>query len=85
MQKPEGKSIAGIYFEGPYLNPKYGASRALIWPKPITAEDYEPIIAAAKGLAKVWMLAPKERARLSFSRRQRLPFPSAAAAVLMRL
>ena len=81
MKKPEGKSIAGIYFEGPYLNPKYGANRALSWVKPIMAEDYEPIIEAAKGLAKVWMLAPEREGALEFVKAAKAAIPELRFAV----
>ncbi len=60
MQTPEGASLGGIYFEGPYSNPKYGSNRHLNpWDKPVEAADYEPIIEASRGLVRVWGLAPE--------------------------
>ena len=30
MRQPSGENIAGIYMEGPYLNPNFGANRSNI-------------------------------------------------------
>ena len=54
------KSIAGIYMEGPYMNPKYGASpEKNKWCGEIKSTDYMPIIKEAGDLAKVWAIAPE--------------------------
>ena len=67
MKSPEGKSIGGIYFEGPYSNPKYGSNRNLNpWNKPVLAEDYEPMIEASRGIVKVWGVAPERKDILPF-------------------
>ena len=67
MNSSEGKSIGGIYFEGPYSNPKYGSNQSLNpWNKPILPEDYEPIIEASKGIVKVWGIAPERDDILPF-------------------
>ncbi len=62
MAAPGGENIAGIYCEGPYINPTYGSNRAANpWNnKPIIPEDYEPIIAACADLARVWGVGPEQ-------------------------
>ena len=62
MAAPGGENIGGVYFEGPYINPKYGSNRAANpWnEKPIVAEDYEPIIEACADVARVWGLGPEQ-------------------------
>ena len=54
------KAIAGFYMEGPYMNPKYGASpEKNKWRGPILREDYQEILEAAGEYAKVWAVAPE--------------------------
>ena len=62
MAAPGGENIAGMYLEGPYINPAYGSNRAANpWnEKPIVPEDYEPMIAACADLARVWGLGPEQ-------------------------
>ena len=53
-------NIQGIYMEGPYLNPAFGADRTNNrWAGPIRPEDYAPIIDRAAGLAPIWAVAPE--------------------------
>ncbi len=60
MKQPEGKNIAGLYMEAPYMNPNYGAERVNNpWVGPIDHADYEPLIAAAGTDVKAWVLAPE--------------------------
>ena len=60
MAKPEGRSIAGIYAEGPYTNPNYGSNSKLNpWNKPVLAEDYEPMLEACGDITLVWGMAPE--------------------------
>ncbi len=67
MQTPEGASIAGLYMEAPYMNPKFGANRENNpWKGPVDAKDYSPVIAAAGKDAKVWVLAPERENILQF-------------------
>ena len=58
------KNIKGIYMEGPYYNPRYGAnSRLNTWGnRPIESEDFEVLVDACGEDVKVWMIAP-ERAK----------------------
>ncbi|MDO4845628.1 MAG: amidohydrolase family protein [Oscillospiraceae bacterium] len=56
----ETPNVRGMYFEGPYMNPEYGASkRDIKWAAPIKREDYLPVLEAAQQDVKVWGLAPE--------------------------
>ena len=60
MAQPEGANIAGIYMEGPYINPNFGSLRHLNpWTGPILAEDYQPIIDCGADLIRAWTLGPE--------------------------
>lgn len=55
-----GKAIGGIYMEGPYMNPQYGANAENNkWRGDIVPEMYEGIVDAAGDLVKVWAVAPE--------------------------
>jgi len=55
-----GRTIRGLYMEGPYLNPKFGADAGNNkWKGRICREDYLPIISRAGDFAKVWCIAPE--------------------------
>ena len=55
MTTPEGINIGGLYMEGPYLNPKFGAEReSNPWTGPVDVKNYGPIVDAAWDIAKVW-------------------------------
>ena len=67
MEKPECRNIAGLYMEGPYLNPKFGCDReSNPWKGPVDKANYQPIIEAAGTLAKVWAVAPEREHILDF-------------------
>ena len=52
--------IAGIYMEGPYMNPKYGACPELNkWRGEIKKENYAAIVDKAGADALVWAVAPE--------------------------
>ena len=54
------KAIAGFYMEGPYMNPKYGASAEKNrWRGQIKEADYRLIVDRAGDLAHVWAVAPE--------------------------
>lgn len=61
MKNPgAGKALKGIYMEGPYMNPKYGArSEQNKWKGLIRAEDFKQIVDEAGLDAKVWAVAPE--------------------------
>ena len=57
---PRAKTIKGINFEGPYTNPKYGShAYANPWNKPISEDDFKPIVDEAGALATIWSVAPE--------------------------
>ena len=60
MATPDGINIAGIYMEGPYINPLFGSNRHMNpWTGDILSEDYMPVIEAGKDLIRVWTLGPE--------------------------
>lgn len=55
-----GKAIRGLYMEGPYMNPDYGASRKKNkWLGDICLADYKEVVDRAGTLARVWVVAPE--------------------------
>ncbi|MBQ8339101.1 MAG: amidohydrolase family protein [Clostridia bacterium] len=53
-------NIRGLYMEAPYMNPKFGCNRENNpWRHAIKREDYMPVLEAAAGFAKVWVVAPE--------------------------
>ncbi len=54
------KTVKGIYFEGPFTNPKFGASKDTNpWRNTIEPEQFKAIVDEAGLLAKVWAIAPE--------------------------
>lgn len=52
--------IKGIYMEGPFTNPNYGANSDLNpWRHGIVEEEYKAIVDAGGELVKVWTTAPE--------------------------
>ncbi len=67
MQDPACANLQGLYMEGPYLNPKFGADRENNpWHGVVNKADYEPIVDAAWDVAAVWALAPERENILAF-------------------
>ncbi len=67
MEDPDCRNLAGIYMEGPYMNPKFGCDREHNpWKGPVDPADYQPIIDAGWDLVKVWGLAPERENILDF-------------------
>lgn len=67
MALPECANIAGLYMEGPYLNPKFGCDKENNpWRGPVSRDKHLPIIDAAYDLARVWCLAPERDNILEF-------------------
>jgi len=63
MERP-GSIIAGIYMEGPYINPGFGSMSNMAGPDQPRVfdpmpEDYEPLLAAGADIIRVWGLAPE--------------------------
>ena len=82
MKKPECKNIAGLYMEGPYLNPKFGCDReSNPWKGPVERAKHQPIIDAAYDLARVWCCAPERENILDFVLDVKAKNPNAVFAV----
>ena len=82
MADPRCKNIAGLYMEGPYLNPKFGCDKENNpWRAPVNRADYLPIVEAAKNLARVWALAPEREGIMDYVRDVRAACPDAVFAV----
>ena len=55
-----GSAIAGIYMEGPYMNPKFGAMpERNKWKGAITEEAYKEVVDTVGTDAFVWSVAPE--------------------------
>ena len=82
MKDDACRNIAGLYMEGPYLNPKFGCDReSNPWKGPIDREKHQPIIDAAYDLARVWALAPEREHILDFVLDVKAKNPSAVFSV----
>ncbi|MDR1892857.1 MAG: amidohydrolase family protein [Oscillospiraceae bacterium] len=82
MESRDCINIGGLYMEGPYLNPKFGADRTSIpWQGPVASADYAPMVDAARDIARVWALAPERENILEFVRDVRGKNPDAVFAV----
>lgn len=63
----EAPTVKGLYLEGPYTNPDYGAnSHRNPWRGPIKPEQYQALVDEAGDLAKVWAIAPEREGLLPF-------------------
>lgn len=77
-----GGAIGGFYMEGPYMNPKYGASpEKNKWKGEIKEEDYAEVVEAAGKYAKVWAIAPEREGLEPFLTKARLVNPEVVFAV----
>lgn len=82
MDSGMAKTIKGIYAEGPYTNPKYGAlADTNPWKHGIHKEDYIPIVDAAKDYVKVWVVAPELEGICEFAQYARKVNPNVIFAV----
>lgn len=82
MKKPECANIAGLYMEGPYLNPGFGCDRSSNpWAEGVIKEKYQPVIDAAYDLARVWCVAPEREDILDFVLDVKAKNPNAVFAV----
>ena len=60
-------NMRGMYMEGPYTNPNYGAnSHCNPWRGVVQAAQYEALVDEAGDLAKVWAIAPEREDLSSF-------------------
>ena len=62
------KSIKGVYMEGPYTSPNYGACKGLVrWNSgDILEEHYIPLADELGGIVKVWTIAPEREGIMEF-------------------
>ena len=82
MKKPECKNIAGLYMEGPYLNPKFGCDKENNpWKGPVDEGKHNPVIEAAYDIARVWALAPEREGIIDFVRAVKTKNPEAVFSV----
>ena len=82
MDKPEGVNIAGIYMEGPYINPDFGSlSHLNPWRFGAKAEEYTPILEAGRELIRVWSVGPETEGIEAFARDAKAACPNIRFAV----
>lgn len=82
MRHPSCANIAGLYMEGPYLNPKFGCDReSNPWRGPVDGARHMPIVEAAYDLARVWAIAPEREGILDFVLDVKQKAPQAVFAV----
>ncbi len=78
----EDSNIGGFYMEGPYMNPKYGASpERNQWRGEIKPEDYKELLVEAGTDAKVWAVAPEREGIVDFVMDVKRANPNAVIAV----
>lgn len=74
--------IKGLYLEGPYMNPKYGARADLNpWRGPIDETQFHALVDEAGEDAKVWAIAPEREGIISFLEYARKVNPEVVFAV----
>ena len=75
-------NLRGLYMEGPYMNPEFGAMpEKNLWKGEIRRQDYLPILEAAADLAKVWVIAPERDGIEDFLRDVKAAAPAAVISV----
>ncbi|NLE19901.1 MAG: amidohydrolase family protein [Clostridiales bacterium] len=66
-EDPRGRVIRGLYMEGPYLNPKFGADQENNpWRGEIDSKMYRPLIEEAAAFTQIWCVAPERPGVLGF-------------------
>lgn len=76
------KTLKGVYMEGPYTNPDYGANSATNpWRAEIDEEQMKALVDAAGDMVKVWTVAPERKGILSFLQYAREVNPTVRFAV----
>ncbi len=86
MATPEGATIAGIYMEGPFINPGFGSMNnmkgvekpRLLEPVP---EDYQPLLDAGADIIRVWGTAPEREGMENFVKAAKAANPDVRFAV----
>ena len=86
MATPEGATIAGIYMEGPFINPNFGSmanQKGVNVPRvfdPIP-EDYAPLLEAGADIIRVWGTAPEREGIINFVKAAKAANPNVRFAV----
>jgi N-acetylglucosamine-6-phosphate deacetylase len=57
MEKNKPGNIMGVHFEGPFLNPKYGAHAKTI--RPVDKREYQRYLEEAGDIITMWTVAPE--------------------------
>ncbi len=86
MATPEGETIAGIYMEGPYINPGYGSmsnAKGVDIPRVFdpVPEDYQPLLDAGADIIRVWGTAPEREGIINFVKAAKAANPEVRFAV----
>lgn len=53
-----GRTLAGLYMEGPYMGGFGSNQKFILWGGDITEEEYAPLVDEISDLAKVWAICP---------------------------
>lgn len=78
----KARTLKGLYLEGPYINPKYGAFAHLNpWRGPIDEAQFKALVDAAGTDAKVWTIAPEREGIVPFLEYARKVNPETVFAV----
>lgn len=56
--KGAGRILDGIYMEGPYMSGNGSNQKYILWRDGIHKEEYEPLVQALKGFARIWAIDP---------------------------
>jgi len=65
----KARTLKGLYMEGPYINPQYGAFAHLNpWKGPIEEKHYRALVDEAGTAAKIWTIAAEREGLLPFLR-----------------
>jgi len=79
---PDAPTVKGMYMEGPYMNPNYGAdAHKNPWRHPMNENEYKALVDEAGSLAKVWAIAPEREGILPFLEYARKVNPDTVFAV----
>ena len=79
---PKTPNVRGMYMEGPYMNPKYGANaHKNPWRHPLDPKEYQALVDEAGEHARVWAIAPEREGLLPFLEYARRVNPSTLFAV----
>ncbi|MBQ9838387.1 MAG: amidohydrolase family protein [Oscillospiraceae bacterium] len=86
MATPEGATIAGIYMEGPFINPNFGSmanQKGVNVPRVFdpVPEDYEPLLEAGADIIRVWGTAPEREGIINFVKAAKSANPNVRFAV----